>query len=180
MVSTNSLDVIAKHMIAIAAAKNGGTDIMTFVGLPAALVALIGLALYFVGVIRPLAVSKPRYWPEADLTRFSCFIKNRSRLYDKDVTGLSLVKLPSGLRRAVSRWRRVSQVATVLPWGDDVARITKGGVTITKNKEIKVKGELRDRNGQPGHIAVGTDIRIEAWAGSKRSRSKRFRRRQLD
>jgi hypothetical protein len=90
---------------------------LKLIGIPTAVVAVVTL-LYFFGLLRPLAIKQVRYWHAGDVTRFSCSVKNRSRLYEQTLTGIALVEVPGRLPRVLSRWRRVPQTPSVIPWGE--------------------------------------------------------------
>jgi hypothetical protein len=160
-------------LLATAPAQSSGTDWKLVLGIPSALLALGSLMLYLVGVIRPLGVRKPRYWYEGEATKFSCSVKNRSRLYDCRLTGVTLLRLPGPFRRRFRRWRKNPQDATILVWGVQVDDQGPSG-NISKNNEANVSGELRPVAGRPARLMLDKAMRIEAHAGSKRSRSKKL------
>lgn len=159
----------------LAASGAGGVDWKLYLGIPAAALAVIALVSYAVGAARPMAVRKARYWYEGEATRFSCAIRNRSLMWDRDITGLSVVSLPSWWHRLVHpRWDRKPQKVDVIPFGEDIAKIAKGEVKLTKREERILKGELRDPAGR-SRVRLGTRHRFRAHSGSRRSRSKRPR-----
>src|SRR4051794_40037239 len=153
-------------------------DWTKLIGVPAAVLAFLTL-LYFFGLVRPLAVRQARYWHEGEVTRFSCSVKNRSRVYEHTLTGLALVAVPRRLRRLFRRWRTVPQTPTVVPWGSTVQAILNNGIKIAKNDQVVVSGELRSPDGRPARVDTIAS-RLEARAGSKRSRSKPLQALELD
>ncbi|HCG00396.1 MAG TPA: hypothetical protein DEV93_07600 [Chloroflexi bacterium] len=153
--------------------QSSGTDWKLVLGVPSAVAASVTLMLYVIGVIRPLGVRKPRYWYEGEATKFSCYVKNRSRLYDRTLTAVTLIRLPGPFRRPFRRWRKNPQDATILVWGVQVDGQGSSG-NISKNNEASVSGELRPVAGGPALVTLDKAMRIEARAGSKRSRNKKL------
>lgn len=150
------------------------------IGIPGAVLALLTMLAYFVGLIRPIAVRQPRYRQVEGGTEFSCKIKNRSPIYDRTVTGIAIVRLPSRFDRLFSPWRSLDQSAEVLPWGVQVAQAARDGIAISKRDELSISGELRGPGGSSGvadpePIVPAAAMRIQAFAGKRRSRSRRFK-----
>ena len=86
-----------------------------------------------------------------------------------------LVSLPSRFDRKLGRWRRKPQPAAVVPWGSLVDELKNGGITIVKRDERAFQLEIRLPNGQSAALTPKPNVRIEAWAGSKHSRSKKLK-----
>jgi hypothetical protein len=156
----------------------GAVDWKLILSIPASVAAVLVVIAYLVGVIRPVAVKKARYWEEGHTTRFSCAIRNRSLLWDRNISGLSVVLLPQWWQRLRHpRWDRDAQVAEIIPFGDDIVAMVKGQLKLTKREERIIRGELRRRTGA-GPVQVEKRHRFRVHAGSKRSRSKQPRRLQ--
>jgi hypothetical protein len=84
---------------------------------PRAVLALIGVATYAVGIIRPLLVKRPRYWHAGETTRLSCIVRNRSFLNERTITALSLVDAPGWLKRTFwPFWKRGAQHPELIVW----------------------------------------------------------------
>lgn len=167
--------LIAAAQVA-AAAKDGGTSWTAYVGVPAGIASVIGLVLYGIGAIRPLAVRKPQYWHQANTTQFSCTVKNRSWLMDRSLTALSLIRIPPlAQRMRHPRWRRQPQYAELVPSGEVVAGLTRQSIKLSKRDAIVLTGELL-KGGSSGTFDLDPPLRIQAHAGDKRSRSQRVRR----
>jgi hypothetical protein len=159
-----------------AATQNNGPPWAALIGIPAALVAAIALLSYFIGMVRPLSVRKPRYWHQAGKTVFSCVVKNRSLLYDRNVDAISFVSLPNFNKRVMRPfWRRHPQSARFLPWGGDVAGLATQPLTLTKRQSRTLRGEIRTPSGAEDVITLPAQIRIQAHSGGKRSRSRKVR-----
>lgn len=154
--------------------SGGGTDWKLILGIPAAVLAVMGLAAYIVGWIRPLGIPAAKYWCEDESTKFSCAVRNRSLFGDKTISSLALVDVPPLWRRLRHpRWQHKSQPAQVIPFGADVAKIVSDGVRLTKREERTFKGELRTPTG-PRCMVLGGHLRMQAQAGSKRSRRRKL------
>jgi hypothetical protein len=168
------------HSGFVQGASSGGTvDWKLILGIPATLVAALALTAYVVGVIRPVAVKKARYWDEGETTRFSCAIRNRSLLWDRNISSLSVGLLPPWWQRLRHPgWDREAQVAEIIPFGDDIATMATGQWKLTKREERTIKGEFRRPTGA-GLVQLEKRHRFRAHAGSKRSRSKRPRRLEI-
>jgi hypothetical protein len=161
------------------ASTGGGVDWKLIIAIPAAVVAVLALIAYLVGVVRPIAVKKARYWSEGEATRFSCAVRNRSLMWDRNISGMSVVLLPSWRQRLVHpRWDRKAQAAGIVPFGEDIVKMRKGEVKLTKREERVIRGELRNQAGT-GPVRLDKRHRFRAHAASKRSRSKRPRRVQI-
>jgi hypothetical protein len=147
-------------------------------GVPGAVLAVVGLLGHVVGVHRPLAVKTPRYWVTDTATEFSCVIKNRSITSDRTITRFSLILLPSLWHRLRHpRWAASQEAVEIMPWGNDIVEIGKGGIKLGKRDERIIIGQLR--NGADGAaVQLSNRHRFRAHAGSKSSRSKRPRRLQ--
>ncbi len=144
------------------------------VGLPPVVVSLFTLVTsYVIGRLRPIKIKVPRYWWEADSTRFSCSVKNRSYFGDVIIGGLPFLLVPRWWRR-LTGWRHAPQLATLVPYGGDVSKMVAEGIKLTKREERSVTGELRDSDG-PGRLTVPRRVRVQAQAGSKRSRRRKLR-----
>jgi hypothetical protein len=165
-----------------AVSDSTGTDWTLIAALPGALVALATLALYAIGSIRPLTIREAVYWshPGAPAGLFTCYVKNRSPLYDRTLTGLVPVQLPaSRFDRLFRVWRKQLQDADVMLTGSFYNAMKNGELKITKNDEVRIDGVIRQKQGGEEPPALGKLsplIRIEARAGSKRSRSKPLRK----
>lgn len=169
MVSIVSLDATAESVVVIA-----NFDWKFVVALPAVVVALSTLVTSFViGWVRPIKVKVPRYWWEAHSTRFSCSVKNRSYFGDVTISGLPILLLPRWWRR-LAGWRHSPQRAALIPYGDDVSKMVTEGIKLTKREERSLTGELRGSDG-PGRLTVPKRVRIQAQAGSRRSRRRTLR-----
>jgi hypothetical protein len=108
---------------------------------PRAVLALIGVATYAVGIIRPLLVKRPRYWHAGETTRLSCIVRNRSFLNERTITALSLVDAPGWLKRTFwPFWKRGAQHPELIVWG------VSGLATLGKRNEGKLEAELRKGN----------------------------------
>jgi hypothetical protein len=151
--------------------SSGGFDSWTWtVEIPGACVAIIGIVLYGVGVIKPLAVKRPRYWHVGGTTQFSCIVRNRSFLNDRTVTSLTLVDVPGWVKRTVwPFWKRRPQTPQLVPWNRTGLR------TLGKRDELSVTAELREGTLR-GTFTPGPRLRILAHAGSRSSRSKRLKK----
>jgi hypothetical protein len=145
---------------------SGGFDPWKLLGIPAAIVAVLTLiTTYVLGVIRPLAVKRPRYWHVGSTTRFSCVIRNRSFFRDTTVTEVSLVRAPGWVKRTFwPRWKRKAQVANLIPW--DLPAMPKLG----KRDEATLEAGLR-KHGLDGAFNPDSNLRLLAHAGSRSSRS---------
>lgn len=150
-------------------------DWSAIIGIPSAAGVVIGFCLYFVGVIRPMAIIKPRYWHVEETTQLSCTIKNRKWRQDRTFTRITLVSLPSRFDRKLGGWRRKPQPAAVVPWGSLLDELKSGGITIAKRDERAFELEIRLPNGVAEALTPKPNVRIEAWAGSKHSRSKKLK-----
>ena len=59
--------------------------------------------------------------------------------------------------------------------GSLVDELKNGGITIVKRDERAFQLEIRLPNGQSAALTPKPNVRIEAWAGSKHSRSKKLK-----
>lgn len=170
--------MLTEAALVVAAGKDGGTSWTAYIGVPGGVAAIVGLLLYAIGAIRPLAVRKAQYWHQAETTRFSCTIKNRSWLMDRSLTALSLIRLPSLTRRARHpRWRRQPQYAELVPTGEAVSGLTSQPSKLSKRDAVNITGELL-KDGRSGKFDLDPPLRLQAHAGDKRSRSRRVRKQQ--
>jgi len=125
---------------------------------------LRGGALHPCPCARPLLAGGPR-------TRLACTIKNRNGSgphSDRD-------RADRGPHRASSlggRWRRKPQYATWWP-GRRLRSSSARGLTLAKRDERDLIGDLRPR-GLEQPVTPSPRLRIEAIAGTKRSRSKKL------
>lgn len=174
--SAPRMPLLTEVAAAAAAANSGATDWTAYVGVPAAIAAIVGLLFYGVGALRPMAVKKARYWHQANTTHFSCVVKNRSALMDRSLTRVSIIRVPHALQRARHpRWRRRPQQAELIPAGAVFARLTKESMKLSRRDSVAIDGELL-KDGRSGVFEVDRRLRIQAHAGEKRSRSRRLRR----
>jgi hypothetical protein len=150
---------------------DNGFDPWKTLAIPGAVAAVVGLMTsYLVGIIRPLAVKKPRYWHAGDQTRFSCIVRNRSFVNERSVSGLSLVVAPGWFKRTFwPFWKRKPQRADLLLW--DVPDSLK----LSKRNEEPIEGEIR-KGRTNGIFDPGPRFRLLAHAGSRSSRSRRLKK----
>lgn len=152
----------------------GGIDLGTPAEIPPAIVAIIAIVGYVVGLIRPLGIKKPRYWHEGDTTQFSCSVRNRRLWAARDITQLSIIVLPKLLKRTFSRrWKREAQAATLIPWG--VSDLPK---TLGIRNETTFRGELQKGN-RSGKYDPEPGARLVAYAGTKASHAHKLRKLKL-
>jgi hypothetical protein len=163
-----------------ASAQSQGISWTTFIGIPAAIVAALALLSYFVGLVRPLAIRKPRYWHEARGTKFSCVVVNRSLLFDRNIEAISFIVMPI-LRTRLRHpfWRRKPQLAQFAPWGEDIASLQGQPMKLTKRERRTLRGEIRKPGGSEEKVTLQAQVRIQAHSGDKRSRSRRVQFRRL-
>jgi hypothetical protein len=164
------IDALTAAPTPVGSEDGGGFDAWKLLGIPAAVAAVLGLiTTYSVGIIRPLAVRRARYWHAGQATLFSCVVHNRSFFGDRTVTALALVEVPGLLTRIFRpSWKRTPQLAELIPWGLPAAL-----PTIAKRNQVVLEGELRKGN-VAGRYDPAPRIRLLAHAGSRSSRSKRF------
>jgi hypothetical protein len=151
------------------------------IGVPGAILALFGLAAYAFGLIRPVAITHALYVgvgsPAGGTTQLHCTIKNRKVLFDRTLTGLALVSIPSrwyrlthwGWRRG--HWDRESYV----PWGTEISRIVQQGVVIGKRNQVRVDCEIRRPGGAPMRPGerLPDSVRLFAYFGTSRAAMKK-------
>jgi hypothetical protein len=163
-------EVIAQTTTTGGADGGGGFDWEMALGLPAAISSAIGLAAYGVGVIRPLSIKRPRYWHTGGTTRLSCIVMNRSLLYDRTVSSLSLVEARGWVKRTFwPFWKRSPQTPRLIVWN------ASGFRTLGKRDEVELKAELHEAN-VPGTFDPSRRSRLLAHAGSKTSRGARLKK----
>jgi hypothetical protein len=159
---------------AAAASEGGGVDLVTIVGWGIGLLGGAGVLLYLVGLLRPFKVVDATWRRTAQGVEFSCFLRNRSVYIDRTVTALALVEQPaSRFERAFGGWRKHWRPATIQLVSPVHDEIRNGTMKISKHDERPVRGLLLDRADQPAEPPPRT--RVEAHAGSKRSRSGRIK-----
>jgi hypothetical protein len=150
-------------------------------GMPAAIVAVLTLLSYAVGILRPVKIMHARYWTTGTgrqrVTELSCTVKNRKINVDRTLTALALIRVPSlGHRLRHRRWRgKLLDRKAYLLFGGDQVEIQKGNVQITKTDERRLQCKVRGPDGQPlrpGERLPG-DVRLLAFFGSSRPARKR-------
>jgi hypothetical protein len=151
-----------------------GVDWRLLLGIPGAVAAVVTLLLYVVGTIRPLRITSAHYWHTGDTTQFSFTVKNRSLLFDRELSSVSIFRYPRLAERLRNRaWRSELQRGGYVPFGERLPSEQAGRVTVTKHNETTAEGEIR-RGTTPGRYELDDRIRLQLYAGSKRSRPRRL------
>jgi hypothetical protein len=173
--------------LSASAAGKGGFGLAGALGIPAAVVAALTLLSYLVGLIRPIAIRKPRYWTTGSgadrRTDLTVGVKNRKYRTDRQLSKFAVVHVPR-LRKRLRhpRWRKnyVDQ-QPYLPWGDLIAEIGAGKVTVEKRNEHVINCELRTPAGEalPLDERLSPDVRVMAWLGTSRPAMKKPRYKRL-
>lgn len=150
------------------------TKLIGLIGIPAAIVAVLGIAAYFVGFIHPIAVRAPTYWYDGPGTRVKVAIKNRSLLWDRNVDRIVMYRIPRFAKRAVKwNWRKQAQAADFAPWG--IALPTPDNpIKLSKRENRSFEFELRTPNREVAKLQLDGGVRIEAKSGHQRSRSEKI------
>jgi hypothetical protein len=162
-----------------AAAVDSGFDWSKIVGIPASIVAIIGLFCLFVGIIHPAAVQKPMYWHSGDKTWMQLTVKNRSFGFDRHIDKIVLYKVPGFFKRTFTRkWRQQSQSLPAVPWGEDLPAANKAAV-LTKRAARQFEFELRTPAGDPAKVSLDNAFRVEVKCGRRRSRRKKIKFRDV-
>jgi hypothetical protein len=100
-------------------------------------------------------------------------IKNRSLMYDRNIEGIMVLKVPGLWKRTFTRqWRTKAQPVDLVPWGDLPRR--NNPVKLTKREVRSIEFELRAANGTPKTVTLDDSFRIEARSGKRHSRSKKI------
>jgi len=130
---------------------------------PRAVLALIGVATYAVGIIRPLLVKRPRYWHAGETTRLSCIVRNRSFLNERTITALSLVDAPGWLKRTFwPFWKRGAQHPELIVWACPAWRRLASGT----------KGSLRQSFARATSRVPSTPVPVRVcWPTRARGRA---------
>jgi hypothetical protein len=160
----------------VAQAPPPATDPWKPLAAPAAVVAVITLLSYAVGLIRPVAIRQAWYWTTGTgagrITELSCQVQNRKVNNDRTLTGLALIRVPPlGHRLLHWRWRQdlTDHDAYVL-LGNDITEIGKGNVKIAKRDQRALRCKIHGPDGR----ALRPDeelpkaVRLLAYFGSSR------------
>lgn len=150
-------------------------------GIPSFLVALVVLAAYAIGLIRPVAIKHAMYVGVGSATdgatHLHCTIKNRKVNHERTLTGLALVAIPSSWHRLFHwRWRQGhwDQDSYGL-WGDQVSRIAEQSIVIRKRDEVQIVCQIRRPGGEPlrpgEHLPEA--VRLFAYFGTSRAAMKK-------
>jgi hypothetical protein len=144
-------------------------------GIPAAVVALVTLLLYFVGAIRPLRITSAEYWHTTGAsTHFAFTVRNRSFLFDRELSRVSILVYPTRIERIRHpRWRRASQRHGYVPFGVNSSPAKAGRTRITKRDDAMLEGEIQQGT-TPGRFELDGQVRLQVHAGSSRSRPRRI------
>ncbi|MDI3313611.1 MAG: hypothetical protein QJR12_04780 [Mycobacterium sp.] len=165
--------VIAAGVTAVAS----GFDWSKILGIPASTLAFISLFSLFVGIIHPAAVQKPIYWHEGGKTWMRLTVKNRSFGFDRHVEKIMLYRVPGFFKRTFTRkWRQQSLPA--VPWGVDLPTPNKPTV-LAKRVARLFEFELRTPAGGSTKVALDKAFRVDVKCGSRRSRRKKIKFRDL-
>jgi hypothetical protein len=149
-------------------------------GIPSSIAALSGILAYFVGKIRPVAITKAEYQIQGSAptnrTWLTIFVKNRTyKSEGRTLTSLGLVQVPPLTHRAVHwRWRRkFEDPNSYVLWHQNPS----GSVVIAKRDQTKIEAEIRDPKGKPLASADQLPANARVWAafGSNRAAMKRPR-----
>jgi hypothetical protein len=147
------------HAAAVGQQTNNGTDWKLLTSIPATVLALVGLAAYFVGIRKPLVIRYARYWTEAGKLRFECVIRNRSLLWDRTPSGLTFAEeMPAESSPRLKRRRH--RVVAITASGDDVAPNVRRELQISKQDAPTVTGVLdvpADVSPLSGRLCVRVD-----------------------
>lgn len=142
-----------------------------YIGIPAAVVAAALILGRLAGLIHPVSVKKAKYWHVDQTTGFSCVVKNNSFFNDRTIDSLAFIRVPGRFKRTFRRfWRRTPELDPYQPFYVSVTL----PLTLSKRNEQKVQGEMRTSAGSAA-LTPDTRTRIEAHAGSKRSRGLKIR-----
>jgi len=92
----NVIAMVAAQHLAVAAHQEGAAiGWSLIVAIPSAIVAMIGILAYIIGVRRPFDITDAQYyWKQHSppTVGFRCVIRNRSPLWDRTVTRLAVVE----------------------------------------------------------------------------------------
>ncbi len=171
-------------MSLLASATGGESfDFGTMLGIPSAVVAVLTLLSYFVGLIRPVAIRKPRYWTTGSgadrRTDLTAGVRNRKLRIDRELSGFAIVHVPR-LRHRLRHplWRKdYVDPRPYLPWGAQISKILAGGMTVEKRNERNVRCELRPP--LQAEERLPQDVRVMAWLGTSRRAMKKPRYKSL-
>ncbi|HEX5618489.1 MAG TPA: hypothetical protein VFX51_08725 [Solirubrobacteraceae bacterium] len=156
---------------AAATGTDGTGSTFDWLKIPGAIVAGLTILSYIVGVIRPFAVKKCRYWHPQGTTSFSFVVKNRSFLLDRTITGVTVVRAPGWFKRAFwPWWKRRAQQATFVPFG-----LPNPLPTVSKRNEVTLQGTLQ-QSGKEGEYDPTPPYRLLVVGGSRSSRTKRLKK----
>jgi hypothetical protein len=143
---------------------------------PAAVVAVITLLSYAVGLIRPVAIRQAWYWTtgtgDGRITELSCQVQNRKVNNDRTLTGLALIRVPSfGHRLLHWRWRQgLTDHGAYVLLGADITEIRKGNVRIAKRDQRALRCRIHGPDGRAlrPDEQLPKEVKLMAYFGSTR------------
>ena len=149
----------------------GRVDWSKWVGVPAAVLVVLGLAN---GVVHALAVKRPVYWHDKGKTKAKLSVKYRLVASDCNVTAVAFYRIPKNIfKRHFTKWReRQGGTPACVPQG---LTLESANVTITRQARKTFTFELQTATAQSAEFKLEDDVRIEVQSGDKHSRLKKFK-----
>jgi hypothetical protein len=173
------------RLTALLAARANQQTVESFpweVLIPALIPAILALAAYAVGVIRPVAIVQAEYANVGSasdgVTRLYCTIKNRRLKGDRTLTNLALIAIPPMSYRSLHWWwrRTYEDRHPYLLWGEQLSRIVQEGVSIKTRDQMRFECEIRKPGGQPlpSGMRLPESVCLFAYFGRSRAAVKRL------
>jgi hypothetical protein len=164
-------------MLAATAAADSGFDWTKLIPIPAAIVAILGLAAVINGIIHPVSVQGPIYWHAVGATHMKMTVKNRLQVFDRSIGAIVFYKAPNGfLARTFRRkWRKKPSSLPYAPFGP----IPALPFVLTKGNSQDFEFEICTPAGSKTIAQLDDTYRVEVKCGRRHSWPKKIELRQV-